>query len=135
MNDEELARVQICISDSELQKLQNEFDEQASLNLLRSGRRSYIMSHDLVTEDNHYIPSHPSTSYHSYSSRPSRSQPTESSLGKTVSKTAKSLKNKFINFFHERSGYKRVNTTDDGEGNNSFAFSFHRHLYRAQVII
>ncbi|KAK8801386.1 hypothetical protein WA171_004531 [Blastocystis sp. BT1] len=80
MDDEQLAR-----------QLQNEFDEQASNDLLRS-----------ITNDQIYSPPVSNTNHNTSSS--------------SISERTKKWKNRLLNFFNERKGYQRVNTNEDHDG-------------------
>lgn len=63
------------------------------------------------------------TPYYSVSQRSIQRQPSyeshpqESSVVQAISEKSKKWKNKFMNFFYERKGYKRVSVNDDsGKG-------------------
>lgn len=53
-----------------------------------------------------------------------QSQPQESSVAKAISEKSKKWKNKFLNFFYERKGYKRVSVNDDADNSRIILYPF-----------
>lgn len=82
----------ICVA------ITNEFDEQASNDLLRSSIFRLNSLH-LVTNDQIYSPPVSNTNHNTSSS--------------SISERTKKWKNRLLNFFNERKGYQRVNTNED----------------------
>ena len=76
-----------------------------------SGKLLQQFSSLAVTRNAYSVYGYPPTSNYAYSNDQPRHQ--GPSVGKVIAEKSKQLKNKFMNFFYKRKGYKRVNVNDN----------------------
>lgn len=75
-----------------------------------------IISNNAVINDRAYYTSPSRDGYYGAQYyRSQQNQSNEPSMKKVIVEKSKKLKNKFLNFFYERKGYKRVNMNEDNQ--------------------